>query len=198
MRRFSAYFNKRAPFCILNSDLNMPRNTTTKGAPSRRSRRQAGLCPGVAFDFGVRLGPNDRLSRLPLEILTMVRTYCVLIHGESSLILVPQILANLPPVDVINVSRTCKAFRKFLFNPKASMTTVWKPVLESIEGLPPCPPDLNEPQFIALLFNFDDCQVRVFCQRFQNSHRSSLSLLLSLLGLRDKLLDKGNLYQPIF
>lgn len=64
--------------CILNRNHNMPRNTTAKAEPSRRSRRKAGLSPAVAIDIGVRLGANDRLSRLPLEILTMARTIRVL------------------------------------------------------------------------------------------------------------------------
>lgn len=40
-----------------------------------------------------------------------------------------------------------------------SATSVWKDALAQVNGLPDCPPDLNEPQYVKLVFD-PTCHVR--------------------------------------
>ncbi|KAF9234857.1 hypothetical protein BU15DRAFT_25152, partial [Melanogaster broomeanus] len=56
----------------------------------------------------------------------------------------------LHPMDLLNLARTTKAFRQLLM--RKSSAFVWKAALGRVEGLPACPPDLNEPQYAYLAF----------------------------------------------
>ncbi|KAF9234856.1 hypothetical protein BU15DRAFT_65344 [Melanogaster broomeanus] len=53
-------------------------------------------------------------------------------------------------MDLLNLARTTKAFRQLLM--RKSSAFVWKTALSRVEGLPACPPDLNEPQYAYLAF----------------------------------------------
>ncbi|RXW15570.1 hypothetical protein EST38_g10284 [Candolleomyces aberdarensis] len=82
---------------------------------------------------------HDPLIDLPLDILC-------------------EIFKFLPPLDLLQLARTAKSFRKFLMN-RASKS-IWTDVLSTVEDLPPCPDDLSEPQYAYLIFS-NNCHVRM-------------------------------------
>ena len=57
----------------------------------------------------------------------------------------------LHPMDLLNLARTTKDFRSFLM--KKSAAPFWKAARKNVEGLPECPEDLSEPQYVNLLFD---------------------------------------------
>ncbi|KAF9231193.1 hypothetical protein BU15DRAFT_56478 [Melanogaster broomeanus] len=75
---------------------------------------------------------------------------------ELNLDVLFQILGFLHPMDLLNLARTTKAFRQLLM--RKSSAFVWKAALGRVEGLPACPPDLNEPQYAYLAF-YPHCHV---------------------------------------
>jgi hypothetical protein len=62
-----------------------------------------------------------------------------------------QILSLLHPRDLLRVSWTSKSFRSVLSDRSSKL--IWKTSLASVDGLPPCPRDLPEPAYAALLFS---------------------------------------------
>lgn len=46
---------------------------------------------------------------------------------------------------------------------RRSATSVWKATIANIDGLPICPPDLNEPQYVSLAFS-DHCHVSLYIE----------------------------------
>ncbi|KAJ2924596.1 hypothetical protein H1R20_g12498, partial [Candolleomyces eurysporus] len=74
---------------------------------------------------------HDVLVDLPLDILC-------------------EMFKLLPPLDLLQLARTAKSFRKFLMN-RASRS-IWTHALSAVEDLPPCPTDLSEPQYAYLMF----------------------------------------------
>ncbi|KAF8959594.1 hypothetical protein BDZ97DRAFT_1837041 [Flammula alnicola] len=85
-------------------------------------------------------GRFDGLIEMPLDVLY-------------------EILGLLNPIDLLHLSRTTKALRGVLMTRSAIF--VWKLARSNVEGLPPCPDDLTEPQYANLLFA-DSCH---FCLR---------------------------------
>ncbi|KAF5364538.1 hypothetical protein D9757_011336 [Collybiopsis confluens] len=70
-----------------------------------------------------------------------------------------EIFYHLDPVDLLRLSRTSKDLRNILMS--KSSEAIWRFARENVEGLPPLPPDLNEPQYAHLAFE-SYCHV---CQR---------------------------------
>ncbi|KAG9079173.1 hypothetical protein FRC06_007902 [Ceratobasidium sp. 370] len=61
-------------------------------------------------------------------------------------------IANLlNPGDLIALARSSKFFRELLL--QRSAIQMWRRAESNIPGLPPCPPDMCEPQYAALLFS---------------------------------------------
>ncbi|KAF9230877.1 hypothetical protein BU15DRAFT_56779 [Melanogaster broomeanus] len=75
---------------------------------------------------------------------------------ELNLDVLFHILSFMHPMDLLNLARTTKAFRQLLM--RKSSAFVWKTALSRVEGLPDCPPDLNEPQYAYLAF-YPHCHV---------------------------------------
>ncbi|KAG8681482.1 hypothetical protein FRC08_015601 [Ceratobasidium sp. 394] len=69
---------------------------------------------------------------MPIEVFTEIAKY---IH----------------PLDLILLSRANKFFRQLLLNRSAIQT--WRYALSNVDGLPPCPEGLCEPQYAALIFS---------------------------------------------
>ncbi|KAM5540082.1 hypothetical protein V8D89_006222, partial [Ganoderma adspersum] len=65
-----------------------------------------------------------------------------------------EIASHLHPLDLLNFSRTSKVFRFALLS-KGSRS-VWMNALRSLPDFPPCPVDMSEPAYIALVFD-DHC-----------------------------------------
>ncbi|KAG9082263.1 hypothetical protein FRC07_014260, partial [Ceratobasidium sp. 392] len=81
------------------------------------------------------IGRNEKLARiflLPIEVFTEVASYLL-------------------PLDVIHLARSCKYLRGLLMGRSAQH--IWELALHNVPGLPPCPKDLCEPQYAALVFS---------------------------------------------
>ncbi|KAF9468004.1 hypothetical protein BDZ94DRAFT_1246928 [Collybia nuda] len=85
------------------------------------------IAPQIQYD-----GLLKRLTEVPLDILY-------------------EIFSHLHPKDLLHLTRTTRAFRSVLM--RRSATCVWKATIANIAGLPKCPPDLNEPQYVNLAFD---------------------------------------------
>ncbi|KAI0702386.1 hypothetical protein C8T65DRAFT_579250 [Cerioporus squamosus] len=56
-----------------------------------------------------------------------------------------------PPSDLLKYSRTNKGLRALILSPKSRR--LWREALQSVPGLPPCPEDMSEPAYVALVFD---------------------------------------------
>ncbi|KAF8835463.1 hypothetical protein BDN67DRAFT_975299 [Paxillus ammoniavirescens] len=70
---------------------------------------------------------------------------------EMNLDILFYIFGFLHPMDVLNLARTTKSFRQLLM--RKSSAFIWKTSCKQIDGLPDCPPDLTEPQYVNLVFD---------------------------------------------
>ncbi|KAG8738763.1 hypothetical protein FRC10_006480 [Ceratobasidium sp. 414] len=130
-------------FMLIGSDcvfgLYLPIFTDSRNSPSptvspRRKKRAAGGNSKARKIGGYSAGTKGKLSgvlSLPVEIFT-------------------EIASHLTPPDIIALSRSNKFFRGLLLNRSAAR--IWGLALQNIAGLPPCPKDLCEPQYAALIF----------------------------------------------
>ncbi|KAF8907417.1 hypothetical protein CPB85DRAFT_1311757 [Mucidula mucida] len=62
-----------------------------------------------------------------------------------------EIFSYLDPIDLLRISRTTKDLRQLLMSKSSAL--IWERARLAIEGLPPKPDDLNDPQYINLLFD---------------------------------------------
>ncbi|KAG8739685.1 hypothetical protein FRC10_005281 [Ceratobasidium sp. 414] len=77
-------------------------------------------------------GKLKEIMNMPIEVFTEIAKY-------------------LYPIDLILLSRASKFFRQLLLNRSATKT--WQYALSNVDGLPPCPKGLCEPQYAALVFS---------------------------------------------
>ncbi|CAE6445049.1 unnamed protein product [Rhizoctonia solani] len=61
-----------------------------------------------------------------------------------------EIASCLLPLDLLHFARSNRLFCGLLMNKSAR--GIWLSSIKNFEGLPPCPPTMNEPQYVALLF----------------------------------------------
>ncbi|KAG8780089.1 hypothetical protein FRC12_023475 [Ceratobasidium sp. 428] len=89
-------------------------------------------------------GQLKGLTNMPIEVFTEIAKYMY-------------------PLDLVLLSRTNKLFRQLLMHRSATQT--WRYTLGNVPGLPPCPPELCEPQYAALVFskNCSMCGKQVLC-----------------------------------
>ncbi|KAF8838078.1 hypothetical protein BDN67DRAFT_934394 [Paxillus ammoniavirescens] len=69
---------------------------------------------------------------------------------ELNLDVLFQIFTFLHPMDLLNLTRTTKAFRQLLM--QKSSAFAWKTARGQLEGFPDCPSDLSEPEYANLVF----------------------------------------------
>ncbi|KAJ3557326.1 hypothetical protein NM688_g1534 [Phlebia brevispora] len=62
-----------------------------------------------------------------------------------------EVMAHLLPLDILNLSRTTKAFRRFLMVRAAEF--IWRRARGNAAGLPPLPDDMSEPAYASLMFD---------------------------------------------
>ncbi|CAE6534638.1 unnamed protein product [Rhizoctonia solani] len=74
----------------------------------------------------------DRFITMPLDIFTEITSYLL-------------------PIDIISLSRSSKLFREVLMC--RSSRHIWTNSMSNIEILPPCPSDMSELAYLALLFS---------------------------------------------
>ncbi|KAJ7470819.1 hypothetical protein FB451DRAFT_1252365 [Mycena latifolia] len=106
----------------------------TSPAPSKRLRLDAETLPS---DTHPTLTYIPHIHRLPPEL-----------HGE--------IASHLLPLDLVRFSHTSDAIRVALSDPIYA-GFVWSAALSTIDGLPPCPPDLPPSQYLKLVL-LPECQ----------------------------------------
>ncbi|KAG6897861.1 hypothetical protein C0992_009999 [Termitomyces sp. T32_za158] len=70
---------------------------------------------------------------------------------EMPLDILHEIFMYLTPVEVLSLSRMCKALRRILMTKTAEY--VWKQARLNLDDFPDCPDDLNEPQFANFIFS---------------------------------------------
>ncbi|QRV82284.1 hypothetical protein RhiJN_10299 [Ceratobasidium sp. AG-Ba] len=61
-----------------------------------------------------------------------------------------EIALYLMPKDIISLARSNKFFRKLLMSRTA--LHIWLGTMRNVPGIPPCPPDLSEPHYLALIY----------------------------------------------
>ncbi|KAF8071871.1 hypothetical protein FPV67DRAFT_1483014 [Lyophyllum atratum] len=76
-----------------------------------------------------------QLTEIPLDVLFERCRFLDILH----------------PLDLLHLARTTKALRSILM--RRSATSVWKASMYNAYGLPPCPLDLSEPQYVNLAFD---------------------------------------------
>ncbi|KAG8794715.1 hypothetical protein FRC12_022230 [Ceratobasidium sp. 428] len=67
-----------------------------------------------------------------------------------------EIAVYLHPVDLVYLSRTSKFFRNILMNRASAY--IWRSAGLNVQNLPPCPKDISELQYAALLFT-ESCSI---------------------------------------
>ncbi|KAG9118794.1 hypothetical protein FRC07_006513, partial [Ceratobasidium sp. 392] len=72
------------------------------------------------------------LLDMPYELLTQVSSY-------------------LMPIDLLSLARSNKHCRKAFLSP--SFRDIWRTTLRNVPGLPECPPELCEPQYVSLIWS---------------------------------------------
>ena len=102
----------------------------------------------------MRLHPAGKLARLPLELILEVRLS--FLSAMQLLTISAQILSDLEPPELLQFSRLCKHFHVVLHS--STNLWVWRISLNKIYSIPPCPTDMTEVQFAALLFS-EECYV---------------------------------------
>ncbi|KII94170.1 hypothetical protein PLICRDRAFT_36405 [Plicaturopsis crispa FD-325 SS-3] len=120
---------------LLSTNGNTSLNKNNTSRPGRKRQRKGG--DGVST---IRLGlvakempaKFAKMSDMPLEVLF-------------------EIFGYLHPMDLLNLCRTTKDLRAVLL--RRSVRSTWKAALSSVDKLPECPPDLQEPQYTRLLFD---------------------------------------------
>ncbi|KIP04622.1 hypothetical protein PHLGIDRAFT_188976 [Phlebiopsis gigantea 11061_1 CR5-6] len=96
-------------------------NNTDATLAAKRARR----CRGSR-------GRLEGMPEMPLDILFII-------------------FGQLMPMDLLNIARTAKVFRRFLM--ARSAAPLWRAARRNADGLPDCPPLLSEPAYANLVFD---------------------------------------------
>ncbi|KAJ1301884.1 hypothetical protein OPQ81_000724 [Rhizoctonia solani] len=110
-------------------------NSTRDGAPRRKKRASGRASEPRKNKATNRIkGRLSGVLSLPIEVFMEIMRYLAL-------------------PDVLSLSRSNKFFRQMLLTRSASTLEVWRMAVENVPGLPPCPKDLCEPQYAALIYS---------------------------------------------
>ncbi|KDN45775.1 hypothetical protein RSAG8_04608, partial [Rhizoctonia solani AG-8 WAC10335] len=109
--------------------------TSNRGATPQRKKRAVAQVPeqNKVKKFNKIKGKLSGILSLPIEVFV-------------------EIMRNLALPDVLSLSRSNKFFRQMLMTRSATTLNIWRGAVEKIPGLPPCPEDLCEPQYAALIY----------------------------------------------
>ncbi|KAJ3557330.1 hypothetical protein NM688_g1532 [Phlebia brevispora] len=115
------------------------------GAQSDMAKKETSLAVG-----GFVQGCLKNLLVMPVDILVEVSWFVV--RDVATLTdIYSKVMSHLHPMDILNLSRTSKNFRKFLMTRTAQF--IWRRARENIEDFPPCPKDLSGPAYADLAFD---------------------------------------------
>ncbi|KAG6897864.1 hypothetical protein C0992_010002 [Termitomyces sp. T32_za158] len=111
-----------------------PHKRRKQSKPRKHSKPNASsLHPSLQFkNVRGRRGALKDIVEMPFDILHEIFMY-------------------LTPVEVLSLSRMCKALRRILMTKTAEY--VWKQARLNLDDFPDCPDDLNEPQFANFIFS---------------------------------------------
>ena len=131
----------------------MPSGTVPSSKSSAKSKRA-----GVSRRIQGRL---QNMLSLPFDVLFLVCPY----QPESRVRLLPndplsQILAELGPMDLVNLARTNKALRGVLMSRKSIWVWLIARRNAGVTKVPSPPDDMSEPAWALLLFGPAVCSVR--------------------------------------
>ena len=136
-----------------NKKVSRKPKTKKQVAPAATINKSGPVDPKWKNTRGKR-GLLQAVAEFPLDLLYEVRA------GLSYLIVnlnYLQIFAYLLPSDILSLSRTTKDLRALLMT--QSSASIWKTARENLTDFPPCPNDLNEAQYVNLMFS-NHCHVR--------------------------------------
>ncbi|KAJ3728364.1 hypothetical protein C8R42DRAFT_638167 [Lentinula raphanica] len=142
-----------------DDDLPKRKKKRTKKTPSTKST--------AASNTDVPFSEPSKRQRMP-EQFRKVRGKLGLLEKlakDMPLDVILEIFCYLEPRDLLRLARTTKDLRGILMS--RSSENIWRIARGNVEGLPPCPVDLNEPQYANLLFE-SYCHE---CVRLGSSHR---------------------------
>ncbi|KAJ3813225.1 hypothetical protein F5876DRAFT_74087 [Lentinula aff. lateritia] len=109
------------------------RNESNDTQPNRNKRRRTKM-PDEFRGVRGKLGLLEKLARdVPLDIMF-------------------EIFCHLDPNDLINLARTTRDLRGILMSNLKSSKLIWRTARLNLDGLPPLPKDLSEPQYADLLY----------------------------------------------
>ncbi|QRV93653.1 hypothetical protein RhiJN_21671 [Ceratobasidium sp. AG-Ba] len=110
------------------------RQTDSPSPPPRRKRRALTVPSPKKAPVCVsrKKGRLSGVLLLPIEVFT-------------------EIASHLTPPDVIALSRSNRYFNKLLLS--RSALHIWTAAIRNVPGLPPCPKDLCQPQYAALIYS---------------------------------------------
>ncbi|KAG8752935.1 hypothetical protein FRC12_011739 [Ceratobasidium sp. 428] len=102
-------------------------------APKRKRARASQATNTIPRKKQVRgkQGRLEGLMKMPIDIFT-------------------EIALNLMPKEIISLARANKSFRALLMT--KSSIHIWHGAMRNVPGLPPCPPDMSEPRYLALVY----------------------------------------------
>ncbi|KAB5588919.1 hypothetical protein CTheo_7632 [Ceratobasidium theobromae] len=85
----------------------------------------------------------------PAQVCTTRRSRTVV---DFPLDVFHEIVSYLAVADILSLSKTCKPFCRMLMS--VSSKRLWQTALYRIDGLPPCPDILSEPQYASLILKY--------------------------------------------
>ncbi|CAE6399474.1 unnamed protein product [Rhizoctonia solani] len=103
------------------------------------------------------------LKNMPVEVLIEIARYVV-------------------PVDLIMLSRVNKFFRELFMDKRSA--GIWRSALQNLPELPPCPDDVSEPQYVAMIFT-KRCSVGL-CGRYAPREMDPALLVRLCARCRDR------------
>ncbi|CAE7113200.1 unnamed protein product [Rhizoctonia solani] len=117
------------------SEQDNPADLTHNGPPPRK-KRVLGTSPKQTKAKATNkiTGGLSEMLYLPIEVFI-------------------EIIRHLALPDVLSLSRSNKFFRQTLMTRSAASLAIWRAAVENVPGLPPCPKDLCEPQYAALIYS---------------------------------------------
>ncbi|KAJ3836319.1 hypothetical protein F5878DRAFT_663087 [Lentinula raphanica] len=119
---------------------------------SWKSKRQRLSPSSQSLTLDVQLPESSKRQRMPDQFRGVRGKLGLLekLAKDMPLDIILEIFCYVEPRDLLRLARTTRDLRAILMS--KSSVNIWRVALGRVEGLPPCPADLNEPQYMNLLF----------------------------------------------